>query len=173
MNKSEPNSNEETSLLAEEISSAILRPSSSAGDVSASQPSSESHPSPMPKETQRIGNLVIPKWAWSAIWTINASTVRLRLGGELIEIIAQGKWEPPMPTAEKRALPEPRSDESHQAYYLRTLALFKGIAHPTEQALWIATRQWVGEHSDALRDKIAAGDDLPTHQWTFITEKTI
>jgi len=96
----------------------------------------------------------------------------MRLGGELLEISARGLWDPPMPTnPEKRELPIPRSDESHQSYYLRTLALFKGQAHPTEHSLWLATRKWEGEHSDTLRDKIAAGFDLPGYTWTFATEK--
>ena len=75
--------------------------------------------------------------------------------------------------SEKRELPTPHREESHQSYYLRTLALFKGQAHPTEHSLWIATRKWEGEHSDALRDKIAAGYDLPGYLWTFVNEKTL
>jgi len=174
MNKSKPKSSEETSLLAAAISEAKSLPLFSAGGVSASPPSSEPPPSPMPTETQRIGSLVIPKWAWTALWPHNANTVRMRLGGELLEITSKGQWEPPMPTLpEKRELPTPRPDESHQSYFLRVLALFKGQAHPTEHSLWLATRKWVGEVSDALRDKIAEGNDLPGYTWTFANEKPL
>ena len=156
---------------ADEIRTALSRPFPLQEDVSASPQSSEPPPSP-PTETQRIGSLIIPRWAWTALWPHSVNTVRMRLGGDLLEIAARGQWEPPMPTnPEKRELPIPRQEESHQAYYLRTHALFKGQIHPTEHSLWLATRIWEGEHSDILRDKIAAGDDLPGYTWTFVTEK--
>ena len=78
-----------------------------------------------------------------------------------------------MPAPSKRELPTPQSGESHQSYYLRTLSLFNGKPHPQELSVWIATRKWEGEASNALRDKLAAGDDLPGYTWTFVTEKPL
>ena len=136
--------------------------------VSASQPSSESHHS----ETQRIGTLQMPRWAWSSVWIHDEGSVRMKLGGELVQVQAKGQWEPPIPWDKPREpLPTPRREESHQAYFLRLLALYKGKANPQEHSAWIASRQWVGESSEALRDAIAAGQDLPTHQWGFVNEE--
>ena len=116
----------------------------------------------------------MPRWVWSALWLHGENAVRLMLGGELIEVQPQGQWEPPMPSDNSpKALPEPKTEESHQAYFLRVLALYKGKCHPQEHRDWIASRKWVGESAKALCAAIAAGQDLPTHQWTFINEKPI
>ena len=108
------------------------------------------------------------------MWIHTVHAVRLRLAGELIEVQAKGKWEPPQPSAPAtRELPLPHSDESHQSYFLRVLALFRGKPHSPEIAEWIATRKWAGESAETLRDAIAAGYDLPGHTWTFIKEPTL
>ena len=116
----------------------------------------------------------MPRWVWSALWLHGENAVRMRLGGELIEVQATGHWEPPLPTGNSpKSLPDPKTEESHQAYFLRVLALYKGKFHPQEHRDWMASRKWVGESAEALRDAIAAGQDLPTHQWTFINEKPL
>ena len=155
--------------MADVIAEAKLRRSSLTDGASACPSSSEP---PLLGETQRIGTLVMPRLAWSAAWTHGANSVRMQLGGEQIEVKANGKWEPPMPASKGGGhLPQPRPRESHQSYFLRVLGLFKGEAHSREQCRWFATRKWAGQRSDALRDAIAAGEDLPVHQWSFVTEK--
>ena len=171
MKKSEPQSKQEPSKLADEISRGLLPPSSSPAAVSVSPPSNESQPS---GEIQRIGNLTFQKWAWSAVWIHDESAVRMKLGGELVQVQVKGRWEPPLPLDKSpQALPSPHHGESHQSYFLRLLALYKGKAHPREHLDWIASRRWVGEGAKDLRDAIAAGEDLPTRSWAFVKEKPL
>lgn len=174
MNKSNKQSSREGSELADEISAAMSRPLLSTEGASGSPPSSEPLPlPPTPAETQRIGSMVFPRWAWSSLWTWGVDAVRMKLGGELVQVQAVGRWEPPQPANDsRRPLPQPRHGESHQTYFLRVLALFRGRPHSPEHSHWLTTRRWVGESSNELRDAIAAGQDMPTHSWAFVNEKT-
>ena len=173
MKKSKTQSEEEKSRLAAAIAEAKSHPSFSKAAESASPPSSESPPPPS-SETQQIGDMIIPKFVWTALWTDGATAVRMLLGGEQVEVQAEGHWEPPMPENKaSRRLPSPKHGESHQSYFLRVLALFRGRPHSPEIAEWHALRKWVGQSANALRDAIAAGQDLPGHSWKFVNERNL
>jgi len=172
MNKSEPPSKPEPSQLAAEIKTALSLPFFSADATSDSAQSSE--PPPSLGETQSIGNLTFPRFAWTLAWTANPATLMLRLGGDLVQVSARGRWDilPPQ-NGDPKQIPEQDPGESGPTYFFRALKYFRSPAsrHSLQYREWLATRKWVGESSNDLLAALREGRNLPGRSWTFATER--
>jgi hypothetical protein len=154
------------SNLGDAIAKARLPVSSSAESASASPPSNVSPPplsseQPSPTGTQKIGGFVFPQLAWSLASIQPPDIVLLHIAGRVLEIKARGKWEPTPPKG-KLTLPQPFPRESHQAYFLRVLALtYNPDTKSVDYSHWLVERKFTGERAESVLAAIRAGIDLP------------
>ena len=167
MSKSENKLKTETSKLEDAIGKAKSQAFLLAEKGSDSPPFKGSS-----SEIQIIGTLAFPKWIWSMAWEHQANSVRLKLGGEIVQITAKGQWSPPPPTKiTARPLPEPRKNESHESYALRTWAFFQRPTGSDEFLEWKLSRTWEGETSKMLLKKLCEGRDLSGYEWRIISNQ--
>jgi hypothetical protein len=172
MSKSETQLSEANSKLADALDWTKSHQSFFKGDASDSPPSNEPLPS-LAGETQQIGNLVFPRFAWTAAWTPNRTTLLIKLGGDLIEVCVRGKWDsPPPPNSDPRNLPAQHPSESGPTYFFRALRHYQepNRRNP-EYRDWLNRRTWEGESSNDLLAALRAGQNLPDRAWAFVTEK--